>query len=371
MNQEDCQEISCCDPPLFDYSLVNYPVYYNEEITVFVPCPAGMTCALPGISITIPAGSIAYRPTTRAGNTPGAVNQAIQDQANQNANNQAIPILNPQPPVSGGGIVVYASAAQSYTAQCPSGKYGVPVTRSAPAGYITSLISQAEADQLALDSITTDAEATLVCYDYTNTEQTATCPDGYTGTPVTKAAGTYFSDVSQADANALALAAATAGLVCTETCQHVALTALTWTHTDNGTGSGTEGSGSLTLPCNTPGPSTLTSNTVTNNCADPITVQVDYSGDLIVREVAFTHHTSSASIQPTINGVLQSATTQTATSTACGVALCPQETVPFSISRTFVVPAGQTFKIALNLVSNQDNSPPTIDNTGAFTVTIT
>jgi hypothetical protein len=50
---------------------------------------------------------------------------------------------------------------------------------------------------------------------YFNTEQTYTCPAGYSGTPVTIPAGTYESSVSVAAANALALAAAQAAAVCT------------------------------------------------------------------------------------------------------------------------------------------------------------
>lgn len=50
---------------------------------------------------------------------------------------------------------------------------------------------------------------------FVNVEQTATCDEGYTGDPVVVAAGEY-GGASQAAANAAALAAAEAGLVCVE-----------------------------------------------------------------------------------------------------------------------------------------------------------
>lgn len=57
-------------------------------------------------------------------------------------------------------------------------------------------------------------EEEAVVVTYWNTEQTATCAEGYTGDPVTIAANTYSSTESQAAADALALAAAEGALSC-------------------------------------------------------------------------------------------------------------------------------------------------------------
>lgn len=53
---------------------------------------------------------------------------------------------------------------------------------------------------------------------FLNTEQTAECPEGETGDSVTVVAGQYSSTVSQADADAQALAAAEAQLECCDEC---------------------------------------------------------------------------------------------------------------------------------------------------------
>jgi hypothetical protein len=54
------------------------------------------------------------------------------------------------------------------------------------------------------------------CGEFFSVEQTADCPEGTTGESVTIPAGAYSSTVSQEAANALALAAAQAGLECVE-----------------------------------------------------------------------------------------------------------------------------------------------------------
>lgn len=83
---------------------------------------------------------------------------------------------------------------------------------SCPAGQFGSIAANTyTADtQEAADSL---AAANLQCH-YENAEQTATCPEGETGDPVTIPAGTYSSLVSQEDADAQAAAAAEAALVC-------------------------------------------------------------------------------------------------------------------------------------------------------------
>lgn len=90
-----------------------------------------------------------------------------------------------------------------------------------PAGTYRSYVSQADANLQAYNAARTQAENELVCT-YWNTEQeyTATCPPGFAGEPVTATvpAGTYSSTVSQAAADEIALDAAReqaeAALVC-------------------------------------------------------------------------------------------------------------------------------------------------------------
>lgn len=117
----------------------------------------------------------------------------------------------------------YWNTLQSYTAYCPVGSTGDPVTRSIEANTYSSTESQAAADALALAAAQAAAEAARVCTGvWWNTEQsfTAACDIGYSGGPltVTIPAGTYTSLVSQDDADNTAYLAAKsqaeAALVC-------------------------------------------------------------------------------------------------------------------------------------------------------------
>ena len=125
----------------------------------------------------------------------------------------------------------YYSAAQSYTASCPTGQLGNSVTVSVPAGRFSSSLSQADADAQAMAAAQSQAQAQLSCTSgsvFKNVAQsyTAVC-QGETGAPaptgssatVTVPAGTYQSTISQAMADAAALQAATiqaqAQLACT------------------------------------------------------------------------------------------------------------------------------------------------------------
>lgn len=120
------------------------------------------------------------------------------------------------------GATIYRNSSQTFTAECLPNQLGEPVTVTIPRHSYLSLVSQADADAIALSAAIESAESQLDCL-FQNTEQsyTAECPPGFIGTPVTVtvAADTYFSSVSQADANAIALAAAQlqaeAELVCT------------------------------------------------------------------------------------------------------------------------------------------------------------
>lgn len=120
---------------------------------------------------------------------------------------------------------VYENEEQTGTAECPEGYTGASQTVTIAAGTAAydSYISVADANAKAYAAALAQAAALLTCVDenvdpalYWNTEQTAYCPEGQTGEPVTIAAHTppYSSSVSQAAADALALAAATAALEC-------------------------------------------------------------------------------------------------------------------------------------------------------------
>lgn len=124
----------------------------------------------------------------------------------------------------GGGTVppipTSYTSTKSFTAECPAGSIGTPVTKEATK---TSTKDQDDADNLALAAAKAAAKAELVCevptVTYTATKSfTAKCGTGETGADVTREA-TRTSTESQNKADELALAAATAAataaLVCT------------------------------------------------------------------------------------------------------------------------------------------------------------
>lgn len=112
---------------------------------------------------------------------------------------------------------------QSFTANCPTGQVGTPVTATVAAGEIGSSLSVADANAKALAQAQADATSRLSCEAaptvYLNTPQTFTaqCAGASGDTPaavgaqvtVTTPAGQYQSSVSQSAADAAALAAAT------------------------------------------------------------------------------------------------------------------------------------------------------------------
>jgi hypothetical protein len=67
---------------------------------------------------------------------------------------------------------VFANTEQTFTAECPEGEIGEPVTVTIPAGAFSSETSQAAADALALAAATSQAQAALECVDapFANTE---------------------------------------------------------------------------------------------------------------------------------------------------------------------------------------------------------
>jgi hypothetical protein len=116
----------------------------------------------------------------------------------------------------------FTNEAQTYTASCPNGQTGNPVTVTIPAGTVGSTLSVADANAKAQAMAASQAQAKLSCSGATgtflNTAQsfTATCAAANGNTPaatgnsvtVTIPAGEFQSNVSQAIANAAALAAA-------------------------------------------------------------------------------------------------------------------------------------------------------------------
>jgi len=128
---------------------------------------------------------------------------------------------------------VYYNTVQSYTANCPSGQTGSPVTATIAAGTYSSSLSQADANAQALSAAQSQANSQLSCTaggTFLNTAQTYTaqCPSASGTTPaakgtqvtVTIAAGKYSSVVSQTLADTAAMAAAQAAAEAQLTCTY-------------------------------------------------------------------------------------------------------------------------------------------------------
>jgi hypothetical protein len=180
-------------------------LYYNADQSASVSCGDGFTGS--PVSVTIPAGSVGS-------------SISVAD-ANQQAQAQALAQAQAQL-VCTAIAVTYTNDAQTATVSCGAGGEGSPVTVTVAAGTVSSTVSKADANTQALAQAQTQASAQLSCI-FWNAAQTftASCAAGSTGTPVTKtvAAHTYSSALSQADANQQALNAAKTqaenSLVCT------------------------------------------------------------------------------------------------------------------------------------------------------------
>lgn len=116
---------------------------------------------------------------------------------------------------------LYFNDEQRYTAECGAGYTGDDVTQVIQAGTVGSSVSKQDANQRALETAKSQAEARLVCVaetaTYWNDEQTAVAEcttdaqhPPVEGSPVTRTipANTISSTVSKAAANAAALAQA-------------------------------------------------------------------------------------------------------------------------------------------------------------------
>lgn len=176
------------------------PTFANAQQQATASCPQGQV----GNAVTsvVPAGQVISL-VSQADADAKALSLALQQAGAQ---------LNCVP-----APVTYQNAPQSYTANCvgdPNAPQptGGPVTKTIPAGQFSSIISQADADQQAMNAAQAAALAALQCTWFNSPQSfTATCLAPKTGTPVTVTipAGAYTSTVSQSDANAQALNAAT------------------------------------------------------------------------------------------------------------------------------------------------------------------
>ena len=142
------------------------------------------------------------------------------------ANSQALAAAQAMAESQLSGQCTWSNSPQSYTATCPTGETGSPVTKMVAAGVFTSTISQADANSQALTSATNQANAALVCNGssptvYQNTQQQvcitkrASCLVGIevlfgsVEICVTVSPNQFTSIISQANANQLAINAAT------------------------------------------------------------------------------------------------------------------------------------------------------------------
>lgn len=184
-------------------------LFYNDEQSATATCPDGSTGS--AVTTNIPAGTVA-----------SAISKADANQkAKSQAESQAQQMLNCATQTE-----EFTNDAQSATVSCQgqegaSPPEGAPVTRTVPAGTVSSTVSKADANQQALAMAQQQAAAALQCTFWNRAQSyTATCAPGHIGTPVTKnvAAHTFSSSISQTDADQQALQSATnaalAALVC-------------------------------------------------------------------------------------------------------------------------------------------------------------
>lgn len=174
-------------------------LFYNDEQQYTASCPANQEGD--PVTVTIPADTVGSTISKSDANAKALEQARTQAQAQLVC--EDIP-------------VTYFNTPQTYTATCDAVEDhplpdGNPVTVTIPAGTFSSQVSQSAADALALAAAQQQAEDLLACV-WWNAEQsyTAECPEGFTGDPVTVtiAEHTYSSELSQALADEAALAAA-------------------------------------------------------------------------------------------------------------------------------------------------------------------
>lgn len=223
-NELPCRSLECdpCERPVFDYSLVNYPLYFNSELTFLIPCPEGFICTdaegniIDEVSVTIPANTISFRPTTSEQNDPDFVSGELERRARQRAEDGLTPSAPPTggfPP--GGGLnprprLFYNDPV---VVECSEGRVGDfpningftgPGQVSWPSGVFSSTVSNEHATLLALINAQFLLDTYGNCH-WENDEVVLQCPDGGMGGPIIVLAGTFTSLESKADANQQAM----------------------------------------------------------------------------------------------------------------------------------------------------------------------
>jgi hypothetical protein len=231
-----CQIVDCCGPTtIFGYSVTSGTLFLNQQTSLEFTCPAGFSCE-PGI-YTIVKGRIRFRVNTTnppgqlslqgcislivrpvpANSTPAEVAAIAQEMVNAAAAQLAQCTFNQ---TITGRRARFRNAEQFVTI-CSGGK--VPDETTIPelppalsvignelyvaASVFTSTVSQANANAQALSFLNSYRSIllTVISCGFYNTEQSFECPDT---TIITVAAGEFFSAISQAAADALALAEA-------------------------------------------------------------------------------------------------------------------------------------------------------------------
>lgn len=174
-------------------------LYFNDAQQATARCPGDQEGN--DVTVTVPEGTVA-----------SLISKADANQkAVEQARTQARAQLNCQP-----ATTVYWNTAQTATSACVATDAdapppeGNPVTVNIPANAYSSTVSQADADNQALQAAEALADAQLVCT-YWNSEQTYTAEcesDSGLNQTATIAAKSYSSTISQADANRQAYDAA-------------------------------------------------------------------------------------------------------------------------------------------------------------------
>lgn len=199
------KEISCeCGVnDNLDYSLQNYPAYTNSELTFFIPCPEGFSCAVPGVQIIIPAGRITYRPTTASGNNQAAADDFFEQEGQQQAENEAMPQLQPIPFAAYNATIIVSCQPGQVSVQGAHPFFTAPGVITIPGGvFSAATVSQANALAIAYGTQLLEAQAN--CH-WVNDEVVLSCPGSSLGGPIVVPAGTFTSTVSKDDANSQAL----------------------------------------------------------------------------------------------------------------------------------------------------------------------
>lgn len=181
--------------------------FYNDEQSTTLNSDVGMV--VDTFTGTVPAGAV-YSTVSEAAANAAALAESARLAALAKLYGQRI---------------LYSNTEQTFTAHCDYPAEAVTETVTVTAGTYTSPDSQTAADHLAFEAARTAAFAALDCstvYFSTSQSYTATCPVDATGVgspvTVTNPASAFISTVSQADANSLSLADATARAIALLSC---------------------------------------------------------------------------------------------------------------------------------------------------------